>query len=95
MIDQKATGLRLKELMQKNGLTVAELQKYLSLACPQSIYHWFRGNTLPSLENFYALGELFHVSIDEMLVGNRKICSQYRRSSQERIDYYFRKCLSK
>ena len=67
LIDQKATGLRLKELMEKNGYTVTDLRKYLSLACPQSVYHWFSGKSLPSLENFYALGELFHVSIDSML----------------------------
>ena len=89
LIDQKATGLRLKELMEKNGYTVSDLRKYLSLACPQSVYHWFSGKSLPSLENFYALGELFHVSIDEMLVGNRKTSCQIHRSSKDRIQFYF------
>ena len=57
--------------MQNRGLTVKEVQEYLDFGTAQSIYHWFNGRNLPSLDNLYALSELFKVSVDDMLCGNR------------------------
>lgn len=54
------------------GLTVKDIQEYLELSTPQSIYHWFDGRNLPTLDNLYALSELFEVPLDLLVCGNRE-----------------------
>ena len=34
-------------------------------------YHWLNGRSLPSIDNVYALSELFSVPIDKIICGNR------------------------
>ena len=72
MIDKVRTGLMIKKIMQARGLSVKDVQKSLDMDVPQGIYHWFEGKSLPSLDNLYALSELFQVPVDVMLKGNRK-----------------------
>lgn len=71
-LNMQQTGQNLRTLMKKHGYTVRDLQRYLKLATTQSIYHWFEGRNMPSVDNLYALSELFHVPVDAILVGNRK-----------------------
>lgn len=72
VINMKKTGQKIKRIMKRKGLTVKEVQKFLALGTPQSIYHWFDGRSLPTLDNLYALSELLHLPVDALLVGNRK-----------------------
>ncbi len=67
-IDMKKTGLRIKKMLSEAGYDVKYIQSYLHLACPQSIYRWFKGKILPSVEHLSALSELLHVSMNELLV---------------------------
>lgn len=78
VIDVYRTGQNIRRIMQIKGLTVRDVQKYLGFATPQAVYHWFNGRSMPSLDNFYALSELFQVSVDAMLCGNRKWKGDYR-----------------
>jgi transcriptional regulator with XRE-family HTH domain len=89
VIDKIQTGAKLKQLMELKGYTVRDIQEYLNLACVQSIYHWLDGRSLPAIDNLYALSELFNVSIDEMICGNRK--PVYNKESGERIMLYYSK----
>lgn len=72
VIDIYRTGQNIKKIMQLKGLTVKDIQEYLELSTPQSIYHWFDGRNLPTLDNLYALSDLFHLPVDILLKGNRK-----------------------
>ena len=45
-----------------------DMQRYLNLACPQSVYHWQAGRTLPNIDNFYALSVLFGTTINDLVV---------------------------
>lgn len=71
-IDMKATGMRIRQIMNQRKLTVKDVQKYLNLSSVQSIYHWFNGQSVPTVDNLYALSELFQLPVDAMIVGNRK-----------------------
>ena len=71
-IDKRKTGIQLRKLMADKGLSVKDVQQYLGLGSVQSVYHWLNGISLPNVDNLYALSELFQVSMDEMLCGNRK-----------------------
>lgn len=71
-IDMKATGIRIRQLMDERRLTVKDIRQYLNLASVQSIYHWLNGQSMPTIDNLYALSALFGTSMDSMIVGSRK-----------------------
>ena len=66
-IDQLRTGKKLKIMIETAGYDVKYIQKYLQLSCPQSIYRWYKGKALPSLEHLSALSKLLHVHMEELL----------------------------
>ena len=73
VIDVNKTGQNIKRLMLTNGFIVKDIQAFLGLKTPQSIYHWFDGRCLPTIDNLYALSELFCVPVDSFLCGSRKV----------------------
>ena len=68
-IDVEATGKRIRELRKARGLTVGQLADFLCLLSEQAVYKWQRGDSLPTVDNLYALSKLFGVSVDAILVG--------------------------
>ncbi len=89
VIDMVRTGQNIKSIMRLKGFTVKDLQNYLELSTPQSIYHWFDGRNLPTIDNLYALSELFHMSVDELLVGNRRFGNKSQNDMYRRIITYY------
>jgi transcriptional regulator with XRE-family HTH domain len=71
-IDMYRTGQTIRWIMRLRGLTVREVQEFLELTTPQSVYHWINGRNMPTIDNLYALSELFRVPVDAMLRGNRR-----------------------
>ena len=71
VIDNIETGNNIRRIMQNQGLTVKDVKKYLGLGCLQSIYRWMNGANVPSIDNLYALSNLFQMPIDEIVRGNR------------------------
>lgn len=84
------TGENIRKIMKERGYTVKDIQTYLKLSTTQSIYHWFEGRNLPSIDNLYCLSELFGVPVDAMLCGNRTnkyiFCAELGR---ERLFSYY------
>lgn len=71
VIDPVATGANIVRLRQERGLSVRDLQAFFGFEEPQAIYKWQRGQSLPSVDNLYALGSLLEVPMDEILVSAR------------------------
>ena len=69
-INSKATGQNIKNIMRARGLVVKDVQEYLKLASPQSIYHWFEGRSVPNVDTVYALSRLLNVSMDAIICGD-------------------------
>ena len=67
-INLKLTGQRLKEECQRQNYTVKDIQELLQLGACQSIYAWFSGRSLPTLDNMYALSRILGKTIDELIV---------------------------
>lgn len=67
-VNLKKTGEHLKNLMIENGYSVKDIQEYLCFSCPQPIYKWFKGQRMPTVENFYLLSQLFHVHMEDLLI---------------------------
>ena len=62
-------------------MSVRDLQAYFGFEEPQAIYKWQQGKSLPSVDNLYALGALFEVPMEDILVSrtsklNLMICEQ-------------------
>ena len=72
IIDKKKTGIHLRKIMDARELSVKDVQQYLGLGSVQSVYHWLNGISLPSIDNLYALSELFQMTVDDMLCGSRR-----------------------
>ena len=71
VIDPVATGQNIARLRLERGLTVRDLQGFFGFEEPQAIYKWQRGQSLPSVDNLYALGALLDVSLEEILIPAR------------------------
>ena len=89
LIDKKKTGINLRRIMDERGLTVKDVQQYLGLGRIQSVYHWLNGISMPTIDNLYALSELFQVPIDEMICGNRKKYVYQPKTSQKKRLYVY------
>ena len=90
VIDVGKTGQNLKNVMKEKGLCVKDIQKFLGLSTPQSIYHWFEGRSMPTLDNLYALSELFQMPVDMLIKGNRRYAfTSFSDAMRGRIYMYY------
>ena len=71
LINKRETGVNLRRIMDLRGVTPQDVQKYLGLGCVQSVYRWLEGVSMPTVDNLYALSELFHMPMDSLVCGNR------------------------
>ena len=67
-IDQKATGRQILRFLKLRGFTVQDVKDRLMLGCVQSVYHWLDGQSLPSLDNLYALSKMLGVPMDRLII---------------------------
>ena len=68
VIDSAATGENISRLRREKGYSVADLQSWFGFEAPQAIYKWQRGESLPSVDNLYALSALLGVSMNDIIV---------------------------
>ena len=75
-IDQVKTGKKIKTMLEKAGYDVKYIQAYLHLSCPQSVYRWFKGKILPSVDHLCALSRLLGVHMEDLLAleGKPTVC---------------------
>lgn len=93
-INMHKTGQNIKRIMIKQGMTVRDIQEYLGLAAPQSIYHWFDGRSLPTVDNLYALSQLFCMPMDMLVCGNREENFYLHEHPRHRwLRVYYEKCM--
>lgn len=87
LIDKKSTGRKIHELMNRQGITVKDVQGFLNLSTPQAVYHWLSGRSLPTIDNIYALSALLQVPMDEIICGNKQT-SQVQPDTGRRLKVY-------
>ena len=68
MIDMKKTGKQIHSLILVNGFTVGEISDYMGFSSNRSVYKWFSGQTLPSIESLVLLADLMKVPVDDLIV---------------------------
>ncbi len=69
IIDTKATGARIRELRLQNHLQVSDISRYMGFESDQAVYKWQRGDTLPTVDNLYALSMLFGTPMNDIIRG--------------------------
>ena len=67
LINPLKIGKNLKRCVDQMGYKVKDIQEYLCLECPQPIYRWFKGKTLPSIHHLYSLSLLLNVSMNDLI----------------------------
>ena len=72
VLDAKATGARIKELRKAHRLKVEEVARFMGFESEQAVYKWQRGDSLPTVDNLYALSRLFGTTVDDILRGSRE-----------------------
>ena len=68
-IDPVETGRNIVRLRKERGLSVRDIQAWFNFEEPRAIYKWQTGQTLPSVDNLYALSILLEVPMDKVIVG--------------------------
>lgn len=96
IINLRETGINLHRIMDKRRITPKDIREYLNLTSVQSVYNWCNGLNMPTIDNLYALSQLLHVSIDEIVCGNRKAIIPepiviLENSRDRRLYSYYRK----
>lgn len=72
VLDIKATGERINQLRKDNNLRVTDVAEYMGFESTQAVYKWQRGESLPTVDNLYALSRLLHTSVDDILIGEKE-----------------------
>ena len=89
-IDKRKTGVNLRRIMDERGVTVKDVQQYLKLGSVQSVYHWLNGISLPTVDNLYAMSDMFQIPVDDMLGGSRRrFLTGIEQAQYTRLLHYF------
>lgn len=67
-INMAKTGALIKDAVKASGYTIREIMEITGITTPQTIYKWFRGESIPSVETQIVLCKLFGFQITELLV---------------------------
>lgn len=68
ILDPVATGRNIDDIQRDRNLSVAALKDALGLSTTNAIYKWFRGDSMPTLDNIVILSSILKVSINDMIV---------------------------
>ena len=68
VIDLKATGRNIRRLRIERGISISRIQTFFGFVEPRAIYKWQNGETLPTVDNLFALGKLLEVPMDQILI---------------------------
>ena len=80
-INMVATGERIKALRKARGLKVAQLSEYMGFTEPQAVYKWQRGESLPTVDNLFALSRILGAPMEDILVGDDEMSSRRLRGN--------------
>ncbi len=70
-IDVRATGANIRALADMKGLKASDIQREMGFGTPQTVFKWFRGATIPSIDNLVILACLLEVGLDDIVIYTR------------------------
>ena len=72
VINMIETGKKIKSLAEENNISVNKIQEFCGLSSFQAVYKWFNGKAIPTVDNLGILANLFNVSIDDLLIFDKR-----------------------
>ena len=67
-LDAILSGQKIHGRTLQSGYSIKEIQNMLGLECPQSVYRWLKGRSMPSIDNLYMLSQILDVHMEDLLV---------------------------
>lgn len=83
-MDMQKVGRFLKELRKENNMTQEQLGERIGVT-NKTISRWETGNYMPPVENLKLLSDIYQVSINEILAGERLAQDNYMEAAEENI----------
>ena len=68
VLDLASTGAKIKTTLKQKGISVRELRVIMDFPYVQTIYNWFAGKNMPTLDNLVVLAQILEVTMDEIIV---------------------------
>lgn len=78
IVDMEKTGAHIKELFEERNISVIEIRNELGLKSKQSVYRWYDGKAMPTIDHLYTLSRMLKVPVDELLVFTTETLSDER-----------------
>lgn len=67
ILDRDSTCRHIKRISDENGATIGLLSEEMNVS-KQTVYAWFSGKKLPSIDHLIELADILNISIDELIV---------------------------
>lgn len=80
VVDAEATGKKIREIMDQQGISPTMVQKVLGGVSLQGIYKWFNGQSLPQLDKFAVLSNMLNTPIDDLIVVQNQKRENFREN---------------
>ncbi len=68
VLDPIATGKKINQIRKDRNISVTDIKDALGLSTTNAIYKWFRGDSMPTLDNIILLSNILGVGIADLLV---------------------------
>ncbi len=83
-MDQSKIGRFIAEQRKANHMTQQELGEKVGVT-NKTVSRWENGNYMPDIEMIQILSDIFHVSINEILAGQRLNDEEFRKVADENV----------
>ena len=83
-MDTKKIGMFLKQLRTENGMTQEQLGERIGVS-NKTISRWETGNYMPPVDSLKMLSEIYHISINEILCGERTSGEEFVKIAEQNI----------
>ena len=83
-MDTKKIGMFLKQLRTENGMTQEQLGERIGVS-NKTISRWETGNYMPPVDSLKMLTEIYHISINEILCGERTSGGEFVKIAEQNI----------
>ncbi|MEE1125850.1 MAG: helix-turn-helix transcriptional regulator [Acutalibacteraceae bacterium] len=83
-MDTKRVGAFLKELRKENGMTQEQLGERVGVS-NKTVSRWETGNYMPPIESLSMLSDIYNISINEILAGERVDDKEFTEIAEKNI----------
>lgn len=83
-MDQEKIGAFITECRKQAGLTQAALGEQLGIT-DRAVSKWERGKSMPDPSLMLPLGGLLHITVNELLTGERISMEDYQKKAEEKL----------